>query len=109
MTATGKNVTPPELKSSGTDLRNQILSLCDAAFLQILRLLQAEVVVCVGKFAHARVLRLVKQHHLQVKVVLLMHPSPINPLANKGWKEIALKALQETDILTDLTANLVQR
>ena len=105
MTASGKNITPPELKcnrAEPSDLKNQILRLCDDALVEICRLLGVEVVVCVGKFAHARAIFLIKQRQLQVKPVFLMHPSPINPAANKGWKGIAQKALEEADILKDL-------
>jgi len=45
---------------------------------------------------------LVKQGRLDVKVGFLMHPSPINPIANKGWAEIALKTLNDLDILNQL-------
>jgi single-strand selective monofunctional uracil DNA glycosylase len=105
MTASGKNVTPPELKSTaagGSILRNQLIRRCDAALLRITRLLGTELVFCVGKFAHVRALALVKEHQLPLRAVFLMHPSPINPLANRGWREAALKSLQETELLTDL-------
>jgi single-strand selective monofunctional uracil DNA glycosylase len=106
MTASGKNVTPPELRSTHTkDLKSNILSLCDEALLEICRLLRVEVVICVGKFAHARATFLKKQHQLEVRVVFLMHPSPINPVANRGWKEIAQRALEEADVLKDLVGS----
>lgn len=112
MTVSGKNVTPPELRPTAggravdDNVRSQILALCDAALLEICSLLRVEVVVCVGKFAYERATWLVKRQSLQVKkVVLLMHPSPINPAANRGWQEIAQRTLQEADILRDLSPN----
>ena len=99
MKESGKNVTPPELPKN---LRNCIVNACDIALIKIIELLKTQMVIGVGKFSEKIVKSLVKQGRLDVKVGFLMHPSPINPIANKGWAEIALKTLNDLDILNQL-------
>lgn len=36
---------------------------------------------------------------LILQISLLMHPSPVNPAANKGWREIAIKQLTESKVI----------
>lgn len=97
MNATGRNITPPELKSCE---RLALTALCDAALAEIVEALQVDVVIGVGKFAEYRVRESLKRAAgRNVKVGCLLHPSPINPSANKGWKEAALKYLKEMDVL----------
>jgi len=97
MTETAKNVTPPELPIS---VRKTMLSICDKALLEVIQLLGVKVIVGVGRFAHERAMAAVKAGNLaNIQTGFLMHPSPINPAANKGWKAIAFQQLQGMGIM----------
>ncbi|XP_066299763.1 single-strand selective monofunctional uracil DNA glycosylase-like [Branchiostoma lanceolatum] len=82
MTKTGKNVTPPSLHVTQ---REPLLSACDTALVEVIRLLQVKTVVGVGRFAQERAQYALKTAGLDIPVLFIMHPSPINPQANKGW------------------------
>ncbi|XP_023328801.1 single-strand selective monofunctional uracil DNA glycosylase isoform X2 [Eurytemora carolleeae] len=96
MKESGKNVTPPEMPK---ELREKIMTACDSSLLEILDLLKTDLIIGIGKFAENRGKKIVKENKLKTRVGFLMHPSPINPLANKGWNDIALKQLAELDVL----------
>ncbi|XP_071538534.1 single-strand selective monofunctional uracil DNA glycosylase isoform X3 [Panulirus ornatus] len=92
-----KNVTPPELKVKE---RANLEAICDKALVEVVQLLGVEHVVGVGNYAADRAQAgLLKAGLETVKVSTLMHPSPVNPAANKGWKEIATKQLTENGII----------
>ncbi|XP_065566031.1 single-strand selective monofunctional uracil DNA glycosylase-like isoform X1 [Artemia franciscana] len=95
MKISGKNVTPPELKLTE---RKILLSLCDAALLEVIKVLRPKSLLCVGNFVFKQVSGVVKKANLDVKVGLLMHPSPINPRANKNWAEEAKKTFDQLGI-----------
>ncbi|XP_057375349.1 single-strand selective monofunctional uracil DNA glycosylase-like [Daphnia carinata] len=96
MHTSGRNITPPELKSSD---RQAIMELCDTSLGEIITVLKVDIVIGIGKFAEYRVRETVKKHSLNVTIGCILHPSPINPSANKGWKEAVLKSMQEMNIL----------
>lgn len=98
MSITGKNVTPPMFRAC---VRREFHDVCDRALLQMIELLQVEVVIAVGKYVEGRTNEALKQFSKwKVNVFSIMHPSPINPAANKGkWEELALKQLKEHNVL----------
>ena len=75
------------------------MELCDNSLAQIITVLQVDIVIGIGKFAEYRIRETVKRNALNVTVGCILHPSPINPSANKGWKEAVLKSMQEMHIL----------
>ena len=96
MGATGKNVTPPELKIS---VRNPLQEICDRYLLEVVRLLEVEWLVAVGKYAETRARRALGGLEGGVRVVSITHPSPINPAANKDWKGLATSQLAALGLL----------
>ncbi|CAG5129987.1 unnamed protein product [Candidula unifasciata] len=97
LTDTGKNVTPPQLASSILD---QINVLCNATLIEVVRLLKSKYVICVGKYALAQAQKALSGDEFSgITLECLMHPSPINPAANKGWADIAIKQLTEIGII----------
>ncbi|CAL8382613.1 unnamed protein product [Boreogadus saida] len=102
MAESGKNVTPPEL---AVGERNDLLALCDAALCQIVRVLGVTTVIGVGRFAEKRARKALAAAGMDddVRVEWLMHPSPSNPQANKGWAEVAMVTLEKLDVLSLLT------
>ncbi|KAG7160736.1 single-strand selective monofunctional uracil DNA glycosylase-like [Homarus americanus] len=92
-----KNVTPPELKVKE---RSSLEAICDAALVRTVELLGVEHVLGVGNYAKERAKAALRKAGLEtVQVSVLMHPSPVNPAANKGWREIAIKQLTENNII----------
>lgn len=57
-----------------------------------------------------RKIKMSSSHHKDTsigpKVTTLMHPSPANPTANKGWETIALKQLKESGVLDILKSEV---
>lgn len=105
MSATGKNITPPTLRVAERRLLEEI---CDHSLLRVFSLLGVEHVVAVGKYAVARATAVAKRVKDEgdegvrgegVRVHYLMHPSPINPAANKNWTALAVGTLRESGVL----------
>jgi single-strand selective monofunctional uracil DNA glycosylase len=93
--ASGKNLTPDKLPAHELA---PLASACDRALQRMVEFLGSEWVVGVGKFAAARAeLALAAgQRSDGVRVGSILHPSPANPAANRGWAaaaEAGLRAL----------------
>ena len=95
MAVSGKNVTPPELKTAE---RNALQEVCDRHLMLAVELLGVEWVVAVGKYAENRAKRALCNES-KVTVVSITHPSPINPAANKDWKGLATSQLATLGLL----------
>ncbi|XP_022084666.1 single-strand selective monofunctional uracil DNA glycosylase-like isoform X2 [Acanthaster planci] len=97
MSETGKNITPADMLVGA---RKELVELCDTFICKMVQLLEAKVVVGIGKFAEERAKRALQAGGVEgVRVVTIMHPSPINPAANKGWDQAVTKQLVELDLL----------
>lgn len=97
MSATGRNLTLPELPA---DERKQLLSLCDAALCQAVQALGVSMVVGVGRVAEDRARRALDAHGVtDVRVEFVMHPSPRNPQANRGWEDEARTRLEQIGVM----------
>ncbi|MFT7801086.1 single-strand selective monofunctional uracil DNA glycosylase [Arapaima gigas] len=96
MSSSGKNLTPPELSAGD---REALLNLCDEALCQIVQMLGIATVIGVGKVAEQRARRALLAAGIDVRVVGLMHPSPRNAQANRGWEGLAMARLKELGIL----------
>lgn len=87
----GRNLTPDYLpKHEAVPL----LSACDRHLNTVLETLQPEWVVGVGKYALSRL------DHIagNPETGWILHPSPANPIANRGWAEAASSKLSELGI-----------
>ena len=103
MRATGKNVTPPQLKS---EERNALQEVCDRYLVMAVELLGVEWVVAVGKYAENRAKKALKGHEGRVSVASITHPSPINPAANKDWKGLATSQLASLGLLDTVSGKV---
>ena len=103
MTETGKNITPPQLPA--TD-KSKLFKSCDKFLADVVKLLQVDVVMGVGKFAMNRAQVALKDLNVQVRIDYLMHPSPANPASNKGWEKIALQQLTDGGIMPYVTGEI---
>lgn len=97
MNANGKNLTPPELPVAE---RESLLALCDTALCQAVEALGISMVIGVGRVAEQRARRALSAAGVNVRVEGIMHPSPRNPQANKGWKAAAKAKLEELGVLS---------
>ena len=78
--------------------KKKVYELCDKALFRILSLLQATEIIAVGRVVNERLIKVRQKFSLDINIHFLMHPSPANPAANKGWSEIAEKSLSELNI-----------
>ena len=91
--ADGRNLTPDKLRSAERDALN---AACDRALRRQVELLQPSCVIGVGNFAADQVVRALAGSGIRVGRIL--HPSPANPAANKGWEEVVLRQLAEQGV-----------
>lgn len=91
----GRNVAPNQLSVLE---RKRLTALCDQTMGEVLELLRPETAVGVGKWTEERLRSIRDERRLACRVVGLLHPSPMSPLAN----DFAATARKELDRL-DLT------
>ncbi len=87
----GRNRTPDKLPA---DERTALEGICDRALRAAVAWLRPRMVVGIGRFAETRARRALASESLPCASIL--HPSPANPAANRGWEvqaETALLAL----------------
>jgi single-strand selective monofunctional uracil DNA glycosylase len=93
MEASGKNRTPDQLPGAEA---TQVAGACDEHLRAVVRALQPDWVIGVGRFAHAAAERAITEK--SVRFASIPHPSPANPAANKDWAGAATRALVEQGV-----------
>nr|XP_039266580.1 single-strand selective monofunctional uracil DNA glycosylase-like [Styela clava] len=100
MTKSGKNIIPAALPA--TERRN-LEAICDEALLQCIRVIRAQIIVAIGKYAADRVTCVLQsagdESAASIRIVRILHPSPASPQANRGWEEVVTQQLQESGII----------
>ena len=91
--ADGRNLTPDKLKATE---QAALQERCDEALRRSIAYLQPALVIGVGNFAEARAREALSG--VDVRIGRILHPSPQNPQANKGWREIALAQLADLGV-----------
>jgi single-strand selective monofunctional uracil DNA glycosylase len=81
--ASGRNRTPDNLKAAE---KAPLFEACDRALRRTIEWLRPQWVVGVGNFARDRARQALGG--MGVKVGGILHPSPANPKANRGWEKI---------------------
>ncbi|XP_071451729.1 single-strand selective monofunctional uracil DNA glycosylase-like isoform X1 [Hetaerina americana] len=97
LSESGRNITPAELKKEQLDL---IRKPCDAALVNVLRLLHVGVIVAIGKYAETRakfVLRENPDLKEHIMIFYLPHPSPRN-FGIKDWEGSSIELFQNLGI-----------
>ncbi len=89
----GKNITPDRLPAK---VRGELFPICNSALLETVNYFQPQFAVGIGRFAADRAGESLKG--VSVKVGRITHPSPANPKANAGWREIVEGELREMGI-----------
>lgn len=83
-----RNFTPDRIAPSE---RDELCALCDSALIEAVDILRPDYVVGIGNFAFQRAkISLIAE---KVSITKILHPSPANPQANKGWAEKAERQL----------------
>lgn len=88
----GRNVTPDRLEKGD---REQVETVCRSALSDIIRMLGIDTAVAVGTYAEKQ-LRAVAP---ELKIVRILHPSPITGISPEVWKERSEALLTEEGIL----------
>ena len=91
--ASGRNRTPDKLPAPE---RAPLLELCDRALRRTVEYLEPEFVVGVGAFAEGRAHAALNGSRTVIGRIL--HPSPANPVANRGWEERATAELRQLGV-----------
>jgi single-strand selective monofunctional uracil DNA glycosylase len=90
----GANLTPDKLPG---DERRALFRVCDEALVRVADALLPEAVVGIGKFAATRAQSALARRSVPVGAIL--HPSPANPRANRGWAAQAERQLRSLGAL----------
>lgn len=93
LTETGTNLTPDKLSRPE---QKKLFAVCDEHLRQVLTVLEPEWLVGIGGFARNRGATLSDEFHLKLGQIL--HPSPANPMANRGWAQIVTNQLIEMGV-----------
>jgi single-strand selective monofunctional uracil DNA glycosylase len=88
----GRNLTPDKLPRHE---REPLLARCDHALAEIVDALEPSVVIGVGTFAAGSAERALGK---TVQVTQILHPSPANPRANRGWADEARRDLERAGV-----------
>ncbi len=91
--ANGRNITPDKLKASE---RDPLLEVCNMALRRTVEYMKPEMVIGVGNFAEKQIKNVLV--NMSARAGKILHPSPANPSANRGWKETVLVQLREQGI-----------
>ncbi|MDA3939557.1 MAG: single-stranded DNA-binding protein [Spirochaetia bacterium] len=93
----GKNLTPDKLP---VEERDPLKKICDDHLRKVIGIMEPEYLVGVGKYAEKNFKRVVEtmNNSEKYKISAILHPSPANPHANRGWSEAVTKQLIEQGI-----------
>ncbi|MCR4675768.1 MAG: single-stranded DNA-binding protein, partial [Sphaerochaetaceae bacterium] len=92
-TPTAKNVTPDTFPAAE---RKLIEGLCDRYLSDVITLVDPAYIIGVGKYAEKRILSNPASAGRTVSSII--HPSPGNPQANRGWQEKTEEKLRSLGI-----------
>jgi single-strand selective monofunctional uracil DNA glycosylase len=94
MEISGRNRTPNNLPKGE---KEPLFAACDRALKEVVGNMEPRWVVGVGKFATQQASKALSG--MPVKVGSITHPSPANPLANRGWATVVERELAEMGII----------
>ncbi len=90
MEESARNRTPDKLKPKE---RQILFDACDYHLRQVVRILEPEWLIGVGKFTEKRALTALKDSNINIGTIL--HPSPASPAANKDWSNTVIKQMKD--------------
>jgi single-strand selective monofunctional uracil DNA glycosylase len=89
MEESGRNRTPDKLPPRE---RLPLFEACDRHLKRLVKVLEPEWVIGVGRFALGRAQ--VALAEAEVELAAILHPSPANPKANQGWERVVRRELE---------------
>jgi single-strand selective monofunctional uracil DNA glycosylase len=99
MEESGKNLTPDKLPSPESAA---LYAVCNRYIAGMIELMRPEFLIGIGKFAAKRLSTVAAEMPVDrirgVTIDSVLHPSPANPAANRGWSEAAEKKLKAIGI-----------
>ncbi|MFW5688616.1 MAG: uracil-DNA glycosylase family protein [Spirochaetota bacterium] len=95
MADSGRNITPDKLPA---DERAPLFRACDEFLRLIVRTLEPDYLVGVGKFAMRRAEEACGELDEPPRVGTILHPSPASPAANRDWAGTATRQLKELGV-----------
>jgi single-strand selective monofunctional uracil DNA glycosylase len=97
--ANGRNLPPDRLPR---EPRVPLLAMCDAYLREVVKLLRPQWLVGVGNWVTARaqaaLAKMASADGSVPQVVTMLHPSPANPAANRGWAKQAVLQLEAAGV-----------
>jgi len=90
MEAGGRNRTPDKLKPGE---KQALYTACDRHLQQVVKVLEPEWLIAVGRFTEQRALYALTGYNVRVGQIL--HPSPASPAANRDWTGTVTRQLRE--------------
>ena len=93
----GQNITPDKLRLGQA---KEIFDACNKHLISVTEILQADTIIAVGKYAEKMAKKAMSaSKNKTIKIKVIPHPSPANPIANKDkgilWKRIVKEILAE--------------
>jgi single-strand selective monofunctional uracil DNA glycosylase len=100
METSGRNRTPDKLKAAE---RERLFAICDKHLRVTIELLEPSWLIGIGGFAEKRLTNLIGGREGviaggAVRVSRILHPSPANPAANRGWAEQVTRELETAGV-----------
>lgn len=89
----GRNRTPDKLKAAE---RVPLFSACDRALVSTVDCLRPKYVLGIGVFAENRIRNVLEGRDPHIGRIL--HPSPANPAANRGWEEAVERTFKQLGV-----------
>lgn len=89
----GRNRPPDKLPAAE---QQALFAACDDALRAVVRALEPELVVGIGGFAEKRARAALADEPCRIGCIL--HPSPANPSANRGWAQVIERQLEELGV-----------
>lgn len=90
--ASGRNRTPDKLRAAE---REALYRACDLHLLRVAEVLEPDWVVGIGGFAEGRARAVLGE---RARVARVLHPSPANPRAQRGWAGQVARELREQGV-----------
>ncbi len=97
MEESGKNLTPDKLPAQE---RETLTKICDEHLIKVIKIMNPEFLIGIGKYAERNLKRVIESMKGSKSYIIssILHPSPANPHANRGWAEAVSKQLTEQGV-----------
>ena len=79
---TGKNIIPEKIEK---EVRKKLESVCDCYLDDIISIIMPHSVIGIGQYAKKKLEKSMSRLEKDIYVTSILHPSPANPKANRGW------------------------